>query len=544
MENTSRNTLQSIFNHSVNKFGEKKALGFAGEKELSYRELGVRVLELQKRLFNYGIRKGDRVAIYSQNMPEWGIAYFAITTMGAVAVPILPDFSVEEVKNILDHSEARLLFVSERMDSKIGSMPMPFVQVIIRTDDLSLQKSLSVLKEGELEFTPEEVREDDLASIIYTSGTTGRSKGVMLTHKNLASNAENVISIQAVNEHDIFLSVLPLSHTYENTLGLILPIRQGATVYYLKKPPTAAVLLPFLQEIRPTTMLTVPMIMEKIFRNQVLPKFTSGLVIRSLYRLAPIRKVLHFLAGKKLKKTFGGRVRFYGIGGAKLDPTVERFLREARFPYAIGYGLTETSPMVAGANPSQTKHQSTGPVMQGVQVRLHGADPKSGIGEIQVKGDNVMKGYYKEPELTREVFTDDGWFKTGDLGSFDNKNNLFIKGRLKTMILSSSGENIYPEDIESVINNLRYVVESLVVLKKGKLVALVHIDMESLQAQFSHMKDEAMNYMHGKMDHVRDEILEYVNSKVSKYARLQGIELVPNPFEKTPTLKIKRYLYY
>ncbi|MFN8206477.1 MAG: AMP-binding protein [Bacteroidales bacterium] len=544
METSTRLTLSYLFNRSITEYSENKALGFAGEKELSYRDLGVRVSELQKRIVGYGVRKGDRVAIYSQNMPEWGIAYFAITTMGAVAVPILPDFSVEEVRNILDHSESKMLFLSERMESKVDGLPMPFVQVIIRTDDLSLRKSLAPQKENELLYVPEEVLEDDLASIIYTSGTTGRSKGVMLTHKNLASNAENVLSIQAVNEHDIFLSVLPLSHTYENTLGLILPVRQGASVYYLKKPPTAAVLLPVLQEIRPTTMLTVPMIVEKIFRGQVLPKFTSGLIIRSLYSLAPVRKVLHFLAGKKLKKTFGGRVRFYGIGGAKLDPTVERFLREARFPYAIGYGLTETSPMVAGANPSQTKHQSTGPVMKGVQIRLHAADPKTGIGEIHVKGDNVMKGYYKEPELTREVFTDDGWFRTGDLGSLDKNKNLFIRGRSKTMILSSSGENIYPEDIESVINNLRYVIESLVVLKKGKLVALVHIDTESLHAQFAHMKDEAMSFMHIKMDYVRDEILQYVNSKVSKYARLQGIELVPNPFEKTPTLKIKRYLYY
>ena len=388
-----------------------------------------------------------------------------------------------------------------------------------------------------------EVHEDDIASIIYTSGTTGRSKGVMLTHKNISFNALKGRKIQWIDENDRFLSVLPLSHTYENTLGLILPMLCGSCVYYLRKPPTPAVLLPALAEVRPTMMLTVPLIIEKIYYNKILPAFRDNLVIKLLYKIPFLRKILNETAGKKLFKTFGGELKFYGIGGAKLNKTVEKFLIEAKFPYAIGYGLTETSPLLAGANPKRSVFESTGPAIEGVELIINNPDKKTGEGEIWAKGPNVMRGYYKEPDMTKEVLTPEGWFKTGDLGTFDRNNNLFIKGRLKNMIVGASGENIYPEEIESIINNFRFVVDSLVVQQKGKLVALVHINMEELEKKYQNLKQDMTKQVEVKVDEVLNELQEYVNSQVNKFSQINKVVLQPVPFQKTATQKIKRFLY-
>jgi long-chain acyl-CoA synthetase len=290
-------------------------------------------------------------------------------------------------------------------------------------------------------------------------------------------------------------------------------------------------------------MLTVPLLMEKIFRKQVRDRFTKHFLSRVLYHIPPLRIALHRLAGKKLLATFGGHLRFFGIGGAKLDRETEKFLREARFPYAIGYGLTETSPLLAGSAPFKTRLQASGPAMEGVSIRIENPDRFTGIGEVVVKGDNVMKGYFKEPELTREVLTEDGWLKTGDLGYLDRKNYLHLKGRLKNVILGASGENIYPEDIESIINNIKYVMESLVIQQKGRLVALVHLNTEELEEKLSNLRSEAAHQINNRIDHLLDEIKIYVNERVNKSSRLQAVILQPDPFERTPTLKIKRYLY-
>jgi long-chain acyl-CoA synthetase len=351
------------------------------------------------------------------------------------------------------------------------------------------------------------------------------------------------MAIQSIDEKDRFLSVLPLSHTYENTLGLILPMLGGSCVYYLRKPPTPAVLIPAMAEVKPTMMLTVPLIMEKIYFNKIMPAFREKLILRLLYKISFFRKKLHAAAGKKLMKTFGGKLKFYGIGGAKLNKAVEKFLIEAKFPYAIGYGLTETAPLLAGANPKKSVFESTGPAIEGIELVIHNPDKKTGEGEIWAKGPNVMKGYYKEPEMTKEVLTSDGWFKTGDLGTLDENNNLYIKGRLKNMIVGASGENIYPEEIESIINNFRFVVESLVIQQKGKLVALVHINMEELEKKYHTIKQDMTRQVEDKVDEVLNELQEYVNSQVNKFSQIQKVVLQPVPFQKTATLKIKRFLY-
>jgi len=290
-------------------------------------------------------------------------------------------------------------------------------------------------------------------------------------------------------------------------------------------------------------MLTVPLIIEKIFKGKVLPNINSKTLTRKLYRWAPTRRLLNRVAGKKLMETFGGQLKFFGIGGAKLDPTVEQFLIEAKFPYAVGYGLTETAPLLAGFDSFKGKYQSTGPAMEGVTLKIHHPDPATGEGEIWAKGENVMKGYYKEPELTQEVLTDDGWFKTGDLGAFDADGYLFIKGRLKNMIVGASGENIYPEEIEAIINRFKHVVESVVVQKKGKLVAMVHFNMEELQSRFEHMKEQAGSFIEKHIEELKKELKDFVNAKVNKFSRLQGVINQPEPFEKTATKKIKRFLY-
>jgi long-chain acyl-CoA synthetase len=320
-------------------------------------------------------------------------------------------------------------------------------------------------------------------------------------------------------------------------------VMYGASVHYLKKPPVASVLMPAFQKVKPTVMLSVPLIIEKVYRSKVLPTFQKNAFMRFLSSFTPTRIVLHKIAAKKLMKSFGGELHFFGIGGSKLDVTVERFLYEGGFPYAIGYGLTETAPLLAGAVGKNRTIGSTGIAMEGVSLRIADPDPNTGEGEIQAKGENVMRGYYKAPDTTAEVFTEDGWFRTGDRGMFDKNNRLHIKGRIKTMIVGASGENIYPEEIESVINKMRFVLESLVVEKKGKLVAMIHLNREEIEEQFQSLKVEARQYITDKSDEILKEIHKKVNQEVNKFSRISHVVLQPMPFERTPTKKIKRFLY-
>lgn len=543
MNKLDNQTLPSLLENSVRLYGKNIALSYVNAESLTYNKLQTEVEKIKKILLSQGIKKGDKVAILSRNMPNWGIAFFAISSIGAVVVPLLPDFHENEILNIIEHSEAKTIFVSKLMYSKIEQKSENLLKTIIYSDDFTIKKGNTNTESGK-KSTKSIVEESDLASIIYTSGTTGKSKGVMLTHKNIVFDAIKVLTIEHVKSRHRFLSILPLSHTYENTLGLVLPILQGASVYYLEKPPTPSALIPAMEKVQPTHILSVPMVIEKIYRNKVLPSFTKSPIISVSYKIPSVRKILNKLAGKKLVQTFGGKLEFFGIGGAALDPVVEKFLREAKFPYAIGYGLTESAPLLSGANPSIVKFRATGPVMEGISVKINNPNPITGEGEVWAKGDNIMKGYYKEPELTKEVLTDDGWLKTGDLGYFDKDNFLVLKGRLKNMIVGSSGENIYPEEIESVINNFKYVLESIVVEQKGKLVALVHFNYEELENQFQHVKEEAVSFARKKVEELKKELHVYVNSRVNKFSKIYSVITHVAPFEKTATQKIKRYLYY
>ncbi len=539
-------TLPAAFLQTLGKHSERPAMAMIGGEQLTYGDLYRRIRSVMAFLEKLGIMPGDKVAILSAGLPNWGASYYAITFMGAIAVPLLPDFHPDEVKNILEHSESKAIFFSDGQQSKVGSIPLEVAPKRIRIEDFSIKGA----EEGWPSFDPAAepkaeyaVREDDLASIIYTSGTTGKSKGVMLSHLNICFTAEKSGCVQNIVETDRFLSVLPLSHSYENTIGMVLPMLKGAGIWYIGKAPTPSVLLPALQEVKPTIMLTVPLIIEKIFRNRIQPAFTKNFLLHTAIHIPFLRKKLNVAAGKKLMQTFGGELHFFGIGGAKLNRTVEKFLIEAKFPYAIGYGLTETAPLLAGFNPHDARLQSTGPSIEEIELIIQNPDKKTGEGEIWARGPNVMKGYYKDPVMTSEVITPDGWFKTGDLGVFDKDGYLYIKGRLKNTIIGQGGENIHPEDIESIINNFRHVADSLVIVQQERLVALVQFNREEIEERYSQLKYDISNYVEHKIDELQLELLQYVNSRVNKFSQVQRIVVQEFPFEKTPTQKIKRYLY-
>lgn len=565
-------TFRALVRFSAQAYGDQLAwVGLSSGQQYTFSQAYDTIQRLKKSLFDsLGLRKGDKVALWSENMPNWGITYLALTSAGLVAVPLLPDFSAHEVENILSHSESKALFVSKRLLPKLKDVHTDIKDIILVEDFTQFTDLENFDTAGNKPFLSDEpmageqepdINETDLAVIIYTSGTTGKSKGVMHSHRSIISNVLDVQYVQTIDPGEKFLSILPLSHTYENTIGFLAPFLHGGTVYYLEKPPTASILLPALQKVRPSFMLSVPLIIEKIFRKNILPTIQAKKITASIYKKGLGRRVLHSVAGKKLKKLFGGNIKFFGIGGAKLDPEVERFMREAGFPYAVGYGLTETAPLLAGSNPKNQRFQSTGPAVRSVTLKILDPDPKTGEGEVVAKGPNVMLGYYKEPELTKQAFTEDGWFRTGDLGVFDKDGHLYIRGRSKNMILGPSGENIYPEEIEAIINSFEHVNESLVVQREGKLVALVHVDFDQIEKKalewFNQQKDKATEFSQTqweKVKHSADIVNEYlknlehqlkdfVNQRVSKYSRIQKVEFQREPFVKTATKKIKRFLY-
>lgn len=534
-------TLKSLIDYSVLHFADCPSVSFVEGTPITYKQLGQKIEEVAALLSSFGLQKGDKVALFSQNMPNWVIAYFSVVSKGMIIVPVLPDFTRQEVENVLMHSEAKVLFVSERLQSRVDGLELPDLIGKISVEEFKVLMG-GDLSESDVSKVDEiQVEEDDTAAIIYTSGTTGRSKGVVLSHKSIAFTAMQSYTFCAISHEDIFLSFLPLSHTYENTIGMLYPVMYGASIYYLEKPPTASSLIPALKKIRPTMMLSVPLIMEKLYKSQIQAKFTKTRFTRIIYKALLFRKLIHRIAGKKLYETFGGRLRFFGIGGAKLDSRVERFLKEAKFPYAIGYGLTETAPLLAGAGTHQTKLQSTGFAVQGVELKIYEPN-KKGVGEIWAKGPNVMKGYYKNPEATSEVLTADGWFRTGDLGKFDSNNRLYIKGRMKNTIVGASGENIYPEDIETIINSNQFVVESLVIEEDGFLVAKIILDLEQIEKNIVHLKT-AIDEKKEQYQEWKAHFTKELNSKLNRTSQINRVDIMDEPFEKTASQKIKRFLY-
>lgn len=552
---TMERTLRNIFEESIVRYAGNRLFSQMKGVEYTYSQFGHEAERLSSILDMCGVEKHDKVILFGVSHPNWPLAYMTVVTTARTVVPLLPEFTAYELANIVEHSESKDIIVSRKLYYKLTASVLESLRTVIILDDLDVVKSqvLGIVPEGGKKF---EIPSDasnaysrgdmipdssDIASIIYTSGTSGSSKGVMLTHANLVAQIAMLHGLFPLREDDVFLSILPLSHAYECSLGMLFPFTYGASVVYMNGAPTPSILMPALAQVRPTIMLSVPLVVEKIYKNRIRPLFTKNWFMQTVYSVGPVRRVLHRIAGKKLLEMFGGRLRFFGIGGSKLDSMVERFLKDAGFPYAIGYGLTETSPILAGAVPGKVAFQSTGPVVSGVQMRLDNMRP-DGVGEIVVKGPNVMAGYYKDPERTATVLSEDGWFRTKDLGSLDAKGNLSIKGRVDNMIVGANGENIYPEEIESIINENAYVLESLVCQIKGRLVAKVHFNYERIES-IHRFSESSVKGFSEKLEEIKQELMEYVNAKVNKFSKIVEIIDQQVPFEKTATQKIKRYLY-
>ena len=519
-------TLFKLFEYSAARWhGRPMASYIDGTQAYTYGSFQEKVLKMSVLLARHHVY-GGKVTILAENCPNWTVAFFASAAMGRVAVPILPASSQMEVSNILDHSESEALFVSARQLRKVEEGLRKKMKLIVDIDTLEV---ISARKDGE-QCQNKVVRNiapgpEDLAVIIYTSGTSGSPKGVMLSHSNLIHSILEAWHAQKAGYRDRWLSILPMAHAYEMALGMLYPLSVGAQVYYLKGMPVPSVLLGAMRQVRPTIILTVPLIIEKVYKS-VCRTVDADRRLSLMRRRTPW--LLDILLGAKLRKMTGGCLKFFGIGGAKLSPEVEAFLHRIHFPYAIGYGLTETAPLVCNACVGRTRVGSIGVPAYGVEVRLDNVDPATGEGEIVVRGRNVMLGYYKDPCRTAKAIGKDGWFHTGDLAAVDAKGRFYIRGRLNNVILGATGENIYPEEIEFVINSYPGVGESLVVERGRDLVGLVHMEEGT---EHSSLADAAKS------------ILEYVNKRVNKQSTLARIEMLTEPFKKTATQKIRRFLY-
>ncbi len=525
------NTLAELFENSVRDYSDKVFTGLAdGTTSYTYAQFGAKTREISQLMSRYGIGSKDKVVILSENTPNYSVVLFATVAFDRVMIPVLPDCSENEVSNILTHSEAKAAFASTAQLSKISKEHMDALSLVVNMTTFEVVKG--DLYDGEVELsTPQP---DDMVAVLYTSGTSGNAKGVMLSHRNLCHNLVGIPDLFEVGPDFRFLSILPIAHTYEMSIGLLFPIATGSSVYYLGKTPTPSALIAALAKVRPSGMCSVPLVIEKIYRKSVLKTIESSKALKLLRAVAP--KILYKIIGKKLRATFGGRLEVVAIGGAKLDPEVEAFLQMADFPYLIGYGLTETAPIICANKLGKKPIGQTGPHFRGVEIRIDNPDPKTGRGELVVKGPNVMMGYYKDPERTMEAFTEDGWFRTKDLAQMDKEGNVYITGRLGNMILGSSGENIYPEEIEVVINAIDGVEESIVKSENGRLVAIVKLNDGVVD--WNREKD-----MIDLIDSLKSNIRVRTNKLVNKASQINEVRFIKEPFVKTATQKIRRFLY-
>jgi long-chain acyl-CoA synthetase len=554
-------TVKCLLERTFEQYGSLPSIASVEEQPIVYLQLKQQIQDAAGALIARGIKKGDRVAIMGENCPNWVVAYLALTSMGAVAVPILTGFPDTDTRHILRNSEAQGIFIEPKQRQKLEGMDDSTLKFICDLENMEYEdrqkphvgfigKTLALFKRGrpknaadaEAQADVPEPEPDDLAVIIYTSGTTGHSKGVMLSHRNIVFDVVNGIERFPINANDRFLSILPLAHTFEATGGMLCPIAIGASIYYMRGLPTPQKLLAAMEVVKPTAVLTVPLVIDKIFRKKILPQIQNKLIINKLYALAFFRKKLHQVAGKKLVQSFGNKLRFFMFGGASLNEDVEIFLRDAGISYSTGYGMTETAPIMT-INPfGHVKVGSCGKPIPGIEMSIHEADAQSGIGEIIVRGPIVMSGYYKNPDATAEVFMKGGWLKTGDLGFFDAEGYLFINGRCKNVIIGPSGENIYPEAIEQKILQEPYFQEAVVFEDNGRLLVKAYLDYDVLDREFERNKlndAEARKLTEDILEQARQRI----NTQLPAFSQINRIFEHPEPFEKTPTNKVKRYLY-
>ena len=523
-----------------------------GGATLRYSDVAARILQLHHIFREAGVERGDKIAVVGRNSSHWAVTYFATITYGAVIVPILSDFTAEEIHHIVSHSDAMLLFASDPIYDKLDDDRMKGLKGILRLEDFSLrscnQKRLSEIVAGAptaylqatgkllsstgLRFEP--VPGGDLATIVYTSGTTGFSKGVMLNHHSLMVNARFYLDCLDLTRNRRIVSFLPLAHCYGCAFDLLAPSVGGCHVTFIEKMPTPKVLLQTFAEIKPIVVLSVPLIIEKIYRNRIKPQLQTP-AMRTLMKVPAINRLIHRRIREKIRAIFGGEFQEVVIGGAAFNREADDFFRRIDFDLANGYGMTECGPLISYSvvrdNPPLG---SVGKVIPYLECRIDIHDPQTGIGEVLVRGENVMLGYYKDPEATRETIDADGWLHTGDLGRMDANGFLFLTGRCKNMILSPSGQNVYPEEIEAKLNDLPYVLESLAMDCGGKICAMIYPDMDRADQD---RLDES------KLAALMEQNRLTLNGMLPSYAAVSRVKLIFEEFEKTPTKKIKRRLY-
>jgi long-chain acyl-CoA synthetase len=543
--NSKNVTLISLFEDAIRDNWDLKSLSDYGGASFTYKEVGEKTLQVHGLFRDAGIKKGDKIALLGKNSAQWGILYIATVTYGAVIVPILPDFKPSDVHHIVTHSDSVALIVEDFLFKDLDPAAMPLLQLILKVNDLTVLFSRlasfqykSQLQTPNSKLTADMIRfqecdYDDLAVISYTSGTTGFSKGVMLQHKSLLGNILYAQHNMPLNPKDKILSFLPLAHTYGCAFEFLFPFTVGCDITFLTKTPSPKVIMQAFQEIRPALILSVPLVIEKIYKTQILPVFRKPL-LHALIRIPLLNLILYKKIRQKMVEVFGGNFRELVIGGAPFNTQAERFFKKMKFPFTVGYGMTECGPLISYASWETTRLGASGRAVDELEVRIDSPDPSKIAGEILMKGSHVMLGYYKNEEATHAVIDDQGWLHSGDLGIIDHAGNIFIRGRSKSMILGPSGKNIYPEEIESVLNNRFLVMESLIIERENKLIALIYPDYDAME-KAGHTKEE--------LPEIFKSYIHDLNHHIPKYIRISDFKIVAVEFEKTPKRSIKRFLY-
>ena len=538
----------SRFEEAVKNNWERLALAnFRGES-FTFGELATQIAKFHVFFDAIGLKKGDKVALCAKNSARWGVTFFAANTYEAVLVPILADFHPDSVNSLVDHSESKVLLTDSDIWNKLDISKMPAIKAVISSSDFSLlyaaddsiqaandnlqklfdEKYPSGFSAADVTYPTD--NDKDLAIINYTSGTTSAPKGVMLRYECVSENVAFGQKRLPSYPGDQIVSMLPMAHMYGMMFELIYPLCGGSSIYYLGKTPTPALLLGAMAEVKPYLVITVPLVMEKIFKSKVAPVVNKP-VMKALCSIPGLNLVIFKKIRTQLMNAFGGNVREIVMGGAALNPDVEKWFKKFKLPFTVGYGMTEAAPLLAYEDWWEFASKSCGKPVDSVEVRIDSSDPIKQVGEIQAKGVSLMSGYYKNDEATKAAFTEDGWMRTGDLGVMDAAGNIFIRGRSKNMILSANGQNIYPEEIEAVVNNQPYVIESVVVDRGASLVALVYVDSDKLAADSIDI-EEQMNALKAE-----------VNKSMPSYSKISKVEVMDAPFEKTPKMSIKRFMY-
>ncbi len=544
--------LVDLIQDSIRKNWEKNAMSNYGGETLRYGEIGKQMVMLHTIFKETGVKKGDKIALIGKNSVNWTIVYLATVTYGAVIVPILPDFKPNDIHHIVNHSDSEVVFVSDAIFENLVAAQMENARYFLSLNTFALlfadnNKKISHglekvnplleksfpggIKEGN--FLLPSIQNEALAVLSYTSGTTGFTKGVMLTHNNLVANIIYANNNMPLQPGDQIVSFLPLAHAYGCAFEFLWPFTLGCHITILTKTPSPQIILKAFKEVRPRLILAVPLIMEKIYKKQILPAISKSSV-KMMMKMPVLDKVIYKKIRSKLTDSFGGNFHEVVIGGAPLSSEVEDFLKKIEFPFSIGYGMTECAPLISYANWDKTKLRSAGKVVDTLQIKIDSEDPVNQVGEIMVKGENVMQGYYKNPEATKATLDPDGWMHTGDLGAIDKEGFVYIKGRNKSMILGPSGQNIYPEEIEARYNNMPFVQESLVVENNSKLTILIYPDYEMVDKK--NLTDEDLKV-------IFEEHRKFLNADMPSFMGVSSVSIFSEEFEKTPKKSIKRYLY-